>query len=147
MSEPNVRIGISKTAPYPSEVRVLLDTTYMSSGKTPVNGTPGGAKDWLTNNNIRRVTLSLLTDAASASAGLKAYRSLDGGVTWDQIPISGTLGGVTVAATTTYDLATWDFLVDHLGGDLKIVYTNGTSSPTVWLPSLVGIIGERHAGS
>lgn len=128
MSEPTVTIVVpSQTAPTGSNTVVVFDTTVQF---------PGGGG--ISIHRINRITCAF---AQSHSSTLKAYSRATIGGTWDQVG-----GDIALSATTT-DLNRKDFLVDDLGVDFKLEWTNGGTTQTTYRARVSLISGDRASGT
>ena len=112
-----MRISFSTTAPTDSDDTTLFDsTTALGVGVLPISG-------------IKRISFSVEN---SHTGTLKAYRSIDKGVTWDLYDQQS----VTVPTATTIS-GPYDYLVD-VHPEWKLVWTNGGTTQTTWRPSMAG---------
>ena len=93
-----------------------------------------------------RVQVNFLSvDVASATNGLKAYGSSDGGTNWDQVDLNGTMPA-TVAASTSGQDNSHDFWVAKYD-DFKVTYTCGTTGVSTWRGTTTVYFHEVHPGS
>jgi len=115
--EPTTDIAVSATAPTDSNDTTLLDTTTaFGPYALPFSG-------------IKRISFSA---EHSHSGTLKAYRSTNGGTTWDQYDERS----VAAPGATTIS-GPFDYLVDTFKA-WKLVWTNGGTTQTTWRPEMKG---------
>jgi hypothetical protein len=128
MSRPEtIELGVNGGTPgADSSDYVLLDTTLaFGKGQIRVLG-------------INRITFSVNNSQAGTR---KAYFSKDGGTTWNLFDSTA----VTAASAGAMS-GPFDYLVDTYR-DFKLVWTNGGSAQTTWIPTLVAIVGDRASGT
>jgi hypothetical protein len=119
MFEPTIEIAVGGGTPgADSNDYILFESPGALFGKRmlPMTG-------------IKRVTFEVFHNQAGT---LKAYKSIDGGVTYDLYDTQGVAipGAGTISGPFDYDIAPFS--------DWKLVWTNGGSAQTTWRPSLKG---------
>jgi hypothetical protein len=123
----SINLGVTGGTPgADSSDYVLLDTT-LAFGKGMLR--PLG---------ISRITFGVNNSQAGTR---KAYWSKDGGTTWNLYDSTA----VTAASAGAMS-GPFDYLVDTYP-DFKLVWTNGGSAQTTWIPTLTAIRGDRASGT
>lgn len=89
-------------------------------------------------HDISRIEFSLKN---SHLGTLTAYMSQDKGTTWTAYDVKA----VAAAAANTIN-GPYDYLVDPFA-DWKLVWTNGGSAQTTWIPALTGIRSYHGAAT
>lgn len=86
---------------------------------------------------------------ASATDGLKAYTSSNGGTNWDATTMS-TVGAVSSLPATvpvcTTDTATYDIFIKN-ERDFKLTYENSANTLTSWRVIMKLTCGDVHVGT
>lgn len=120
-------VAVTSTAPTDS------NTTILWSSDTRLG------KGCMRMHNISRIQFTVEN---SHSGTLKAYRSTNGGTTWDQVG-----DDLAVAAAGATDVSgPYSYLVDPFN-DWRLSWVNGGTTQTTWRPSLTIICGDRSAGT
>jgi len=89
-------------------------------------------------HNISRVTFAVENSQAGT---LRAYRSVDKGLAWDQVG-----GDIVVAIAAATDISgPYDYLVDTYT-DFRLTWVNGGVAQATWRPEVHLIRSDRASG-